>query len=575
MYPTDNVGRALLIPWSFGGILILGLVITSIFRSVQEMGEKNIIRHHYERKVGQIIGRTVTTSLELERREIELELAKERAHAKAAARPSARSPSSASLMLHRQSMFELLQQTNRLGSRQGSISSGRPGSLKSVDTSLTRQSTHRSLHKQSHILLLRKEKERFEAIRSIQEKSEIWKRWWRLSITLILFAIFWCVGALVFWCTERFTQGMTYWDAVYYGWVTLVTIGYGDFSPKSVAGRCFFVIWVQFAVPAVTILAQHLMSTVVVIFKASTSGIANIFLPQNFNVNHVIFKLPWLFACLPRWMQRRVEEKEAERQMDNGLPVGDETSTFSKSFSKDEAYAAGTKEPDIIELADQHEKDVSGKAPDAAALARQLALAIRRAARDTIQDTTKQYSFEEWVEFIRLIRFSAVDGAAVARKDTEDEGQMEWDWLAENSPMMSQKSEAEFVLERLCESLVRYLKRNPPHEKFADNVREQGEKALRLTGAVESNEEGETSPFAEHVTQPTQATASGQSKPAGSSSRTVDFRTVDFRTVDLNSANLHTVKEEDNEPRSLKDKITARQQDHSQQQDLCVASSQT
>jgi potassium channel subfamily K len=545
MYPITNVGRALIIPYSFGGILILGLVITSIYKSVEEMGEKNIMRHHYERQVEQTVGRTVTTSIELERREIELELAKERAHAKAAARPSARSPSSASLMLHRQTTFEILQHTSRLGTSQaGSISTGRPGSIRSV---LTRQSTARSMHKQSTILLLREEKERFEAMRVIQKKSEIWKRWWRLSITIGMFAVFWCLGALVFWGTERVTQGMTYFEAVYYCWITLTTIGYGDLSPKSVSGRCFFVIWVQFAVPAITILAQHLTSTVVAVLKTATSSIATVFLRHNFTWNHIVYKVPWFFARLPDWVQRRIENREAERMMSNGLAVGDETSMFSKSFSKDEAYAEGTKEPNISELADQREKDVAGKGPDAGALARQLALAIRRASRDNIKDPDKQYSFEEWVEFIRLIRFSAVDGAKPSAPKDEDEGLTEWDWLAENSPMMSEHGEAEFVLERLCESLVRYLRRNPPHEVFENNLREVGESALRLKVAVDPQEDGGVSPRGEEAVQPppvAQTAVSGQAIPAASILRTAEF-------------SLHPVEEEDHEPGApKKDEIT-------------------
>jgi potassium channel subfamily K len=35
---------------------------------------------------------------------------------------------------------------------------------------------------------------------------------------------------------------------------------------------------------------------------------------------------------------------------------------------------------------------------------------------------------------------------------------IEWDWIGEDSPMMSKGSEAEFVLDRLCESMQRYIK---------------------------------------------------------------------------------------------------------------------
>ena len=43
--------------------------------------------------------------------------------------------------------------------------------------------------------------------------------------------------------------------------ISLLTIGYGDFSPKTGAGRTFFIIWSLVAVPTMTILAGDLTST--------------------------------------------------------------------------------------------------------------------------------------------------------------------------------------------------------------------------------------------------------------------------------------------------------------------------
>src|ERR1700744_2075989 len=136
MAPSTSLGRVLLVPYSFLGILILGLVISSIFRSVQEMGEKNIVRHHYERERERTLGRTVTNSLELERKEIEQELAHERAMAKAAARPSGRSAATwgrshnNDFLLHRKTTFDLASQPSKESSRHGSvISMSRPASI--------------------------------------------------------------------------------------------------------------------------------------------------------------------------------------------------------------------------------------------------------------------------------------------------------------------------------------------------------------------------------------------------------------------------------------------------------------
>jgi potassium channel subfamily K len=203
LYPQTDLGRGLLIPYSIAGIIMLGLVITSIFRSVDEMGQKNIVRLHYEKERERVMGRTVTTSLELERREIELELARERAHHRHhhiwhhQQQPHQSSAHSSSAHLIPQ----------KSATSDGDLEKGQstfPGSLTRRTSSIasiydrptmTRQSSRLSISaiskKKIHIKLLRREKERFEAMRKIQKRSEVWKNWWRLSMTLTYFTMFW------------------------------------------------------------------------------------------------------------------------------------------------------------------------------------------------------------------------------------------------------------------------------------------------------------------------------------------------------------------------------------------------
>lgn len=299
--------------------------------------------------------------------------------------------------------------------------------------------------------------------------------------------------------------------------MTLITIGYGDISPKSVAGRTFFVIWVEFAVPAVTILAQSLTSTVVSTFNNSSNAVTFALFAQVQVWQNLLYRFPRLLPFLPSWLR--------------GETPDDMLSDENKNSGGTEKNSSNESSPNLIALAEQHNNDLLGKVPDAAALARQLALAIKRAARDMTLDTPRQYGYEEWVEFTRLIRFSAVGGPAEALKEEEDEGLIEWDWLAENSPMMAQENEAEFVLERLCESLVRYLKRNPPRPEFVDRIKEKGEPALRLRsgGFSEEAEAGEIAPPRAMKPPKTKATSSNgisslqdtgrTSRPAGTLAR--------------------------------------------------------
>lgn len=109
-------------------------------------------------------------------------------------------------------------------------------------------------------------------------------------------------------------------------------------------------------------------------------------------------------------------------------------------------------------------------------LATQLAAAIKSVAHDLRSDKPKRYTYEEWTRFTTLIRFSRRQNLTSSHAENEDtsstrsgsgsnsssddeEHLVEWDWIGEDSPMLADITEAEWVLDRLCESLNRYTKR--------------------------------------------------------------------------------------------------------------------
>ena len=61
----------------------------------------------------------------------------------------------------------------------------------------------------------------------------------------------------------------------YSSYISLLTIGYGDLSPKTNPGRCFFVIWSLISVPTMTILVSDLGDTVVAKFKQWSDVVAD------------------------------------------------------------------------------------------------------------------------------------------------------------------------------------------------------------------------------------------------------------------------------------------------------------
>lgn len=96
-------------------------------------------------------------------------------------------------------------------------------SLKRVTSFATKPAQRRA--RKPKLLVLREEKDRFDAMRHIQQNTAKFKRWYALCASVTAFGLLWCLGAFVFWRCERLTQDMTYFQALYFCYVSLLTIG--------------------------------------------------------------------------------------------------------------------------------------------------------------------------------------------------------------------------------------------------------------------------------------------------------------------------------------------------------------
>ncbi|KAG7097850.1 hypothetical protein E1B28_005165 [Marasmius oreades] len=95
------------------------------------------------------------------------------------------------------------------------------------------------------------------------KRKAFWIRFW---VAWMLFIVFWMVGSGIFSATEGWSFGV----AMYFCFISFTTIGYGDFSPQTPAGRSVFVVWALFGVATMTILIS-------VVSEAFTSRYQNIF----------------------------------------------------------------------------------------------------------------------------------------------------------------------------------------------------------------------------------------------------------------------------------------------------------
>lgn len=119
-------------------------------------------------------------------------------------------------------------------------------------------------------------KREFELMRKIQVRAEHRRRWMAMCISTTVWLILWLVGAAIFQQCEVRYQGWTYFDGFYFAFVSLTTIGYGDVTPISPAGKSFFVIWSLLALPTMTVLISNAGDTVVKFVREATDKLGTI-----------------------------------------------------------------------------------------------------------------------------------------------------------------------------------------------------------------------------------------------------------------------------------------------------------
>ncbi|KAG9032509.1 hypothetical protein FRB95_001416 [Tulasnella sp. JGI-2019a] len=76
----------------------------------------------------------------------------------------------------------------------------------------------------------------------------------KLVVAISLFFIFWFVGAGIFVAAEKWPYGRS----LYFCWMAFSTLGYGEVTPVTPAGRAIFVVWALMGVAAMTILISVL-----------------------------------------------------------------------------------------------------------------------------------------------------------------------------------------------------------------------------------------------------------------------------------------------------------------------------
>ena len=171
-YPTNDKGRGLIFPYSVGGIIILGLMVGSIRRFAQEIGHDKLIKGHVERRRVETIGRSVTTDSEFEERQAnKVKIARD------AYRGGKQQPPG---LNERSVTFEVEKEADP---RAAQKEFGKPNRRLTFGNRVKALRYGRA--REPKLLLLREERDRFNAMRRIQKDTRKYKGYYALTMSVM------------------------------------------------------------------------------------------------------------------------------------------------------------------------------------------------------------------------------------------------------------------------------------------------------------------------------------------------------------------------------------------------------
>lgn len=206
----STAGRALIIPYALVGVVSVGLIIGSIRTLVLERARRRVDARMVEKK----------------RRKVVTEMSKQ--------------------------------------GKDSVLRPIRPSSAFPVDGDGTNQIFTRQA---STLSEFSRRKAEFNLMRLIQHEALVRRRWIATLVSTLPWLVLWLGGSILFVRFEAPYQNWSFFDGVYFTFVSLTTLGFGDVTPVSNGGRSFFVFWALLALPTMTVLISNASDTVVRVIR--------------------------------------------------------------------------------------------------------------------------------------------------------------------------------------------------------------------------------------------------------------------------------------------------------------------
>ncbi|KAF5018163.1 hypothetical protein F66182_9873 [Fusarium sp. NRRL 66182] len=444
--PDTTLGRALMMPYALVGVISLGLVVGSIRSLVLERGKRQVDARMGEKK----------------RRRLVRTMAKKGDDG-------------------------MLEPIHEPSAGDSGLSQGTQGD----DRQLPKTEFERR-------------KAEFDLMRKIQAQTSSRRRWMAMATSTTTWLILWLLGAYIFFKCEENYQGWTYFSGFYFCFVSLTTIGYGDVTPASNAGKSFFVFWSLLALPTMTVLISNAGDTVVKLIRDGTLRLGNVtILPGEGSFSSDLKYI--LHKCSFGMIYPSHDEQPAPQNLKKQLsPPQDSSHRAAETMAKteEETLQENTRGRSRHSNADRDDSSIRRLGHDRAnstftARVRRSLSRLRDAHEELptgtnfhflliseIQVLTNhlrsskpcRYSFEQWAWYLKLIgedesnadthrkaqpksrrprRHHNRDSPEEShgKSDSDDDGVTAWSWVGNRSPLMGSQEETEWILERLMDRL--------------------------------------------------------------------------------------------------------------------------
>ncbi|GEQ66784.1 hypothetical protein JCM33374_g447 [Metschnikowia sp. JCM 33374] len=250
--------------------------------------------------------------------------------------------------------------------------------------------------------------ETFAMMRTIRSKVTLSQQRRVLAITLLIFISFWLVGAVIFQSVESWS----YFNALYFCFLCLLTIGYGDFHPDTALGRVFFIVWAIAAVPLMTILISNLGDT---LFEISDR--LDFFTGKLFHLD-TYMRMFMGKSYASEVMKSKEHSKVVEEAVENN-------DAYPRTKALAEDIDARADELQDVDIRYVEQMNLTLGIHDSLVLLRQI-------FADATDLPEKEYDFEEWAKHLRHLE----------NTDAEADDF----WIGDRSPLRLPLKEANYLL---------------------------------------------------------------------------------------------------------------------------------